>query len=121
MVRNINIKYAVGDSVRYLNKIYHQIMEVCPCCSGDGKITGKDGEEYYCPKCEAVGQIATGKYSQEINEKTGTISSVHVHYDSNGLGAVNITYRIPQADKDIKEEDIIERIISEEEMMGYTE
>lgn len=114
----IEIKYNVGDSIRYIERKTHEVWGPCTCCDGSGYITGFDGEKYDCPNCEGKGQVFEGELESE-EEKTGTVSSVHVVYDSNYYGHRGkkpwIYYNIPQNHYNINQEDVIERIFTEEE------
>ena len=115
-MKTINIKYDVGDNIKYIHRIHKDIMDECPCCGGTGQIIGVDGKWYECGECEGSGKIYSGK--QEIIEsiEEGTICDVHAHYDSNVLPKMDkaiIYYRTPHNTKKIMEEDIIERIVSE--------
>lgn len=126
MAQNICIKYDIGDNIRFIYKNKKDIMVTCPCCNGVGIVIGYDGSEYDCPECEGNKEVFSGKVSIEAEEREGTISSIHLHYDSNlyssnGKGFVNLYYQIPQSNYHIKQGDIIEKIVSEEEKLGYTD
>lgn len=114
----IEIKYNVGDSIRYIERRTHEVWGSCPCCDKSGYIIGADGEKYDCPNCEGKGQVFEGDLESE-EEKTGTISSMHVVYDSNYFGRRGrepwIYYNIPQSNYNINQDDVIERIFTEEE------
>lgn len=116
----INILYDVGDKIRYVQPHQQEIVKNCSCCAGTGQIVGRDGLIYECGECEGSGIKRTGKYRVTTEERTGTISSVHVAYDSNmcrgrgkDLGYVYIYYNVPQNHYNIDQEDIIEKIVSE--------
>ena len=114
----IEVKYGVGDAIKYLKKKRKEIIDECPCCGGTGNVEGVDGNLYDCGYCDSTGFIETGRYEEEVEELIGTISSVHVAYDSNiarkgQLGKVQISYCVPQSYYNIMQEDIIEKIESE--------
>ena len=79
----IDVKYNIGDSIRYIEKTSHPVWGCCPCCEGEKYIIGADGEQYECPKCEG----------------NGTVDSYH--------GKPNIYYTIPQSFYHIQQEDIL--------------
>ena len=120
----IEVKYNVGDSIRYIERKNHEVWGPCPCCDGFKYITGADGEKYECPVCEGKGQVLEGELESE-EEKTGTISSIHVIYDSNYHGRAGrepwVYYNIPQDRYNIDQKDIIERIFTEEEQLAYSD
>lgn len=108
----IDTKYNIGDNIRYIEKISRPIWSCCPCCEGKKYIIGADGEQYECPKCDGNGKIPEESLNVE-NKKTGTIKSIHIHYDSDigsYHGKPNIYYTIPQSIYHIRQEDILERI-----------
>ena len=105
----IDVKYNIGDSIRYIEKISHPVWDLCSCCKGEKYIIGADGEQYECPKCEGNGKIRKENSNVE-DEKTGTIKSIHIHYDSDMdsyHGKPNIYYTIPQSVYHIQQEDIL--------------
>ena len=108
----IEIKYNVGDNIRYTYSDYVTKYVKCPCCDGSGYIVGKNGKVYDCPNCDPDhwGQIKDG-YDIFKHEVTGTISAFHVNYDST-LKKPIIYYSTPQ-DSKIFQEDIIERVVSD--------
>lgn len=121
---NINVKYDIGDVIKYMMKIRHEVFDKCPCCYGDGYVIGQDGRQYECSECEGTGSVSTGKYLVEAQEKEGTISSIHVHFDSNYSsfdGKPKIYYNVPQTIYKIMQEDVIEKIVSQEEKLAYTD
>ncbi len=108
----IDVKYNIGDNIRYIEKISHPVWGRCPCCDGEKYIVGVDGEHYECPKCGGNGKVHEGDLNVET-EKTGTIKSVHIHYDSDMdfyHGKSNIYYSIPQGSYHIRQEDVLEKI-----------
>ena len=114
----IEPKYNIGDNIRYVQREEHKIYETCPCCAGTGIMIGRDGNEYDCGECEGNKRVFYGKYNVIENAREGTVSSVHVHYDSNlcskgGIGIVKIYYRTPHHNYNIDENDIFEKIITE--------
>lgn len=108
----IDVKYNIGDNIRYIKKISHPIWELCSCCNGKKYIIGADGEQYECPNCDGDGKIHEGDLNIE-DEKTGIIKSIHIHYDSDMESyhrKPNIYYTIPQSVHHINQEDILEKI-----------
>ena len=120
-MKTINIKYNVGDVIRY--KVQREEFKhlPCPCCGGPGWIPGMDKMKYECPECEGHGWIeGPARVVEEIKE--GTIARVHAEYDSAVAGGkVYIYYKIPQRHNYVYQEDVIERVVSFEEQMAYTE
>ena len=119
-MKTIIVKYDVGDKIKYIRQHQQEIVKNCPCCAGEGQIVGRDGLIYDCGECEGSGVHKTGKYRVTTEECIGTISSVHVAYDTNmcrgrskNLGNVYIYYNVPQSRYNIDQEDIIEKIVSE--------
>lgn len=118
MARIIKIKYDVGDNIRFFDIEKEAIKIECPCCGGSGYVVGHDKQDYECGECEGYGTIQTGEYKEHKYEKTGTISSVHVSYDSNVIhhgkfGEPIVYYKTQHNNKNIYQEDIIEKIIGE--------
>lgn len=112
----INIKYDVGDNIRYIERKRKPILIDCPCCGGSGKIIGKDGNLYDCGECEGQGKYHVDSWEEELCEKTGTICRVSVRYDtsmSSFYGKAEIYYNVPHSTKNISQDDVIERIESE--------
>lgn len=108
----IDVKYNIGDNIRYIEKISHLVWGRCPCCEGEKYIIGADGEQYECPKCEGNGKIREENLNVE-DEKTGTIKSIHIHYDSDidsYHGKPDIYYIVPQSVYHIQQEDILGKI-----------
>lgn len=110
----IDVKYAVGDKIRYWRIDRKERYATCGCCGGLGWIEGKDKYNYPCPECDEFGKILAGVEEIKVEDE-GTISAVHVHYDSNimtkkGYGVVNIYYSLPQKAEHIQQEDIIGKI-----------
>lgn len=106
----INVKYDIGDSIRYIEKIYDPVWELCPCCKGKKYIIGADKEKYQCPKCKGNGRVHEEGTSVE-KEKTGTIEAIHVHYNSDCYhDKLSIYYTIPQSVYHIQQEDILGKI-----------
>lgn len=113
----IEVKYNIGDSIRYIERKDHITWKPCLCCDKNGYIVGADGEKYDCPVCEGRGRVE-GEIKTEEEEKTGTIKTIHVHFDSEMAsfhGKPDIYYTTPQSIHHIDQEDIIERIFTEEE------
>jgi len=79
---NINVKYNIGDKIRYFEKDSVPIFKICPCCGGRTYIMGLDSMVYKCPNCEGDGQIYTGETKIEKQEKIGIIKAIHINYDS---------------------------------------
>lgn len=108
----INVKYDVGDNIRYIDRTSHCAYIICPCCEGKKYITGADNLRYICPNCDGTGKIEEGIIETE-EIKTGTIKEVIVRYSS-GMDCYQkepwIRYRIPQSVNNIKQEDILEKI-----------
>ena len=108
----IDVKYNIGDSIRYIEKISHLVWDLCSCCKGEKYIIGADGEQYECPKCEGNGKIRKENLNVE-DEKTGTIKSIHIHYDSDISsyhGKPDIYYTIPQSFYHIQQADVLGKI-----------
>lgn len=105
----IDVKYNVGDNIRYIEKIFHPVWDRCSCCKGEKYIIGADEKQYECPKCKGNGKVCEGGLNVE-DKKTGTIKSIHIRYDSNIDGKPNIYYTIPQSVYHIQQEDILEKI-----------
>ena len=112
----IDVKYDIGDVVKYIERRKDKVFGPCSCCDGDGYITGSDEVKYVCPKCRGEKQDFLGeKVSEE--EKVGTLSSIHVRYDSNfdedslvskfGRNKLLIYYHVLRSDYCIKQEDIV--------------
>ena len=108
----IEIKYNIGDVIKYKHKILHEVFEPCTCCDGVGKIIGADGDVYLCPKCEGNKSVKVGELEEEI-EKEGTINRILINYDSMMEcyhGKPWIYYNVPQNTYNIMQEDIIGKI-----------
>lgn len=106
----IDVKYNIGDNIRYIEKISYPVWKLCPCCNGKKYIIGADEEKYRCPKCEGNGQVHEEDTSIE-KEKTGTIKTIHIHYNSDSYyDKPSIYYTIPQSVYHIQQEDILRKI-----------
>ena len=108
----IDVKYNIGDSIRYIEKISYPVWDLCSCCKGEKYIIGADGEQYECPKCAGNGKVHEGDLNIE-DEKTGTIKSIHIHYDSDMdfyHGKPDIYYIVPQSAYHIQQEDVLRKI-----------
>lgn len=106
----INVKYDIGDTVRYIEKIIDPVWEPCPCCNGKKYIIGADKEKYQCPNCEGEGKVE-GEDAFVEKEKTGTIQTIHVYYNSGSCyDKPSIYYTIPQSVYQIQQEDILEKL-----------
>lgn len=119
----IDVKYNPGDNIRYIERKQHEVYGPCPCCDQTGKITGADGEKYECPNCEGSGEVYEGMIESE-EEKTGTIKTFAVSYN-NEMECYHrkpwIYYTTPQSSYHIMQDDIIEKIYSEEEQLAYSD
>lgn len=119
----IEVKYNIGDNIRYIQRTPHAVYVECPCCGGEGWIFGADKKIYDCPNCEGFGKICEKEIESE-EEKTGTIKTFAVSYNSEMEcyhGKPWIYYTTPQSLYRIMQDDIIEKIYSEEEQMAYSE
>lgn len=115
----INIKYNIGDNIRYIYKEWTPKYIKCSCCNGKGRIIGFDLKQYDCPNCGSRGEIKDGcSLKKEIKE--GTISCIFAQYDSRLFDRTTIWYGTPH-DPKIFENDIIEKVVSEQEKFAYTE
>lgn len=121
MGKIIKFKYDIGETIKYKMKVYHPIFEVCKFCGGTGQIQGMDETYEECPVCE--GQ-KSNHVRDVLEEKIveGPISAIHIHYDSNAYPTSDKPYYSVLRDPhDVKEEDIIERVYSEEEQLAYSD
>lgn len=113
----IDIKYKPGDNIKYIERQLHEVYGSCPCCNQTGEIIGADGKKYECPNCEGSGKVYEKTIESE-EEKTGTIKAFTVNYDSRMEcyhGKPWIYYTTPHSSYHIMQEDIIEKVYSEEE------
>ena len=53
----IDVKYKIGDKVRFKHPVVAFRRVKCACCDGIGTIIGRDGKEYECPECEGNGYL----------------------------------------------------------------
>ena len=119
----IEVKYNIGDNIRYIERKQHDVYVECPCCRGKGWILGADEETYECPRCEGYAEVYDGT-EEILEEKTGTIQTFHVSYDSEiecYHGKPWIYYTTPHSLYRIMQDDVIEKVYSEEEQMAYSE
>lgn len=117
----VDVKYNVGDCIKFYKGDWIPRYKKCPCCNGAGWVKGYDGGQYDCGNCEGEGQVRDG-YDVEKELKESIISSVHFQYDSDAVEKkkLKIWYRTPRESR-ILQEDVIEKVVSEQEMMGYSE
>ena len=105
----IEVKYRVGDKVQYIKKEIHNDIIKCPCCGGEGKIVGKDGNMYDCSYCTGGFVDVSETVVKEV-KKVGKIKRVHVYYlsvkENDGAMPI-ITYRLENGDT-IFQENIVE-------------
>ena len=116
MGKIIEFKYDIGDVVRFKGVKFKIKREECQFCGGKGQVKGLDGTYNFCPVCDGDGKIET-----EVEEKvemTGTISSMHVHYDSCYWPEGTPFYHILRYKYQVKEEDILYKLC--EELMFFS-
>ena len=111
----IDIKYNIGDNIRYIERKRREVYGPCPCCDQTGEIIGADGEEYECPNCDGSGRVYKETIKTE-EEKTGTIKTFVVSYNSEMEcyhGKPWIYYTTPHSSYHIMQEDVIGKVISD--------
>ncbi len=86
----VEIKYAIGDEVSFKYMERDTSLDTCPCCSGRGWITGNDGEEYICPKCDGEKVARVFKDTEKIGHDK--ISGISVTWD--GCNKPEVNYRM---------------------------
>lgn len=109
----IDVKYNIGDNIRYIKENFYPVWKTCPCCDGKKYIIGADERKYQCPNCEGYGEVQEDDMHVEKEEKTGTINSVHINYASDMdsyHGKPDIFYTVPQSFYHIQQEDILGKI-----------
>ena len=42
----IDVKYNLGDNIKYIERKEYEDYGSCPCCNQTGEIIGVDGEKY---------------------------------------------------------------------------
>lgn len=113
----IDVKYNLGDNIRYIERKRHETYGPCPCCNQVGEIIGVDGKKYECPNCGGSGEVFEGMIESK-EEKTGTIQSFIVSYHSD-MECYHekpwIYYTTPHSSYHIMQDDIIEKVYSKEE------
>jgi len=71
---HLDVKYAIGDTVRFKHVAIYDKREDCTFCGCSGKIKGLDGTVVDCPKCGG-----TGYFEEEVKGEhlyTGTIRDI---------------------------------------------
>lgn len=90
----IDVKYNVGDKVKWKSYVETKDHITCPFCSGKNVIIGNDGSQMICPRCYGNGNIAVEK---EI-DKEGNIVQILIAYNSNNkqkyMNGPEISYNI---------------------------
>lgn len=101
---NIEIKYNIGDVIKY--RTTNTTTETAPCtfCNGSKTIQGHDNSVLPCPRCNGTGIM----HLTETREGTATINQFSVNYDSGSNTVPTIIYRTPNGQ--FKQEDIIETV-----------
>ena len=82
----IDVKYAIGDKVRFKHTVVIVDKEACTFCNESGYVTGADGTTEECPRCEGKGYIEV-----EINGELtyeGEIKDIQVYYYENPTSGV---------------------------------
>lgn len=102
----IDVKYDIGDKVKYVYREQHRILEKCGCCGGNKAIIGLDYKEYRCPKCDGTGCIYIGHMEHE-EVREGVVWGVEVEYRSVRDKRPIINYNMPHK---ISQDDVIEVI-----------
>jgi hypothetical protein len=85
---NIDVKYNIGDNVKYYIINTLDMYETCSFCNGRTEIQGADHTILPCPKCNGRG--ATRIIRTE--EKTGIITDINVYFDSSNMKVPIIMY-----------------------------
>ena len=90
----IDVKYNVGDKVKWKSFVETKDHVTCPFCGGKNVINGEDGSQMICPRCYGNGNIVVEK---EI-DREGSIIQILVSYNSNEkqkyIGGPEILYNI---------------------------
>lgn len=73
----VEIKYGIGDRVKF--KFAQKEIEYapCPCCGGRGTIDGVDGNEYECSECDGSGKVEI-KSIKVMHDYYNTIDDIKV-------------------------------------------
>lgn len=74
----IEVKYAIGDHVRFKNSATIVEKEDCEFCGTIGTITGLDGTVEDCPRCDGKGYTEK-EISSEL-EYDAVINDIKVYY-----------------------------------------
>ena len=121
MERTIKILYDIGDVVKYnyIKNVPHYVK--CPFCGGIGEIKGLNEDWADCPICGGDKKIKSGyKIEQEVKE--GTISGIQVCWFSNNEhSAMEPRYDLLREDYRISQSDIIEKVISDQDRLAYSD
>ena len=92
----IEVKYAIGDKVRYRHATTIVEKEDCTFCNGSGEIVSMfDGTIEECPRCDGRGYLEN-EYDG-TREYIGTIRDIQVYYygDKNpGVPSPYVLYRM---------------------------
>lgn len=77
----IEVKWAIGDKVKFIMVTEENIVKECPCCGGSGKVLGVHNGWYECGECEGTGEIITEEKRAVETEHIGIIADIKIYWN----------------------------------------
>ena len=89
--------YDVGDSIKYIKRLYLTEEKECDVCRGAGKFFDNNQKIFICPKCGGSGKLLVESKTEDLT-KEGVISKVIIT-NNNGETGVQIYYKTTKDDE----------------------
>ena len=116
----VEVKYAQGDLVKYIQaKRVHSAVR-CSFCGGAGQIQGRDGTQATCPICDGIG-LTAGIISQ-VDMTEGKIEDILIKYRGIEEGdSIKVVYKMSDAEETMVYQDrIIEKNRTFKKFLNYS-
>jgi len=92
-IKNIELKFLVGEEVYYVGQKSTPHYHKCPSCLGEGKLFRVDKSPITCPKCKGEKEITDGGSIMPTIEKD-IIREIRITIDEDGA---NFEYDLDEA------------------------
>lgn len=102
---NIDIKYNIGDKVKWRKSQELNQYETCSFCNGAKEVQGADNTVLPCPKCHGRGTTKVLGYIDGI----GKIIGMSINYNSEYMTKLIVAYRLTDG-IDVEQDEIVEKI-----------
>lgn len=108
-MRTINLKYDIGDVVKYKTIEDEYKYATCEFCGGTGRVWGANNTSAACPLCGGYTKILKDIVKKEVI-KEDTVKEWFIHADDK-----EPNYIFLRESRTIKESDIVEKVNSDGE------